>query len=1722
MKKFLFKSFGAFALLFLFSMHLFSQGQSTTQGKEFWLSYGKNYTYSALPKLLQLRIVATKPTKVTLIYTFDNSTETINVAAGQVYTRVFEANDAAKIYSDATGTSKKSLHIISDELISVFAINIYKHTTDATNVLPITNYGKAYRHMTYSATGNDGYTLIAAENDTHITENKTSVIILQKGEVYSKYVSGGDMTGTLIMSDKPIAYFTTASCVNVPNGTGACDCLFQQQVPVHSWGNKFLVPLTKRGKERIRVVASQDGTTITQTGATIMAHPGTGSLVNLKAGQFVELEAALSDGGCYLQSDKPIAVASFLMGLDYPNLYKKGDPAMAWVPPIEQTVMNVAIAPFIEKETSVLEEHHALIVTPTATKNATTMTIGTGTPQALSGGTWTDNAASGFSFYSMPLTNETTTYYFENAAGLSVMGYGLGPYESYYYLAASSARQLNPAFYLNDIHFEDANGQTYCAGQFKVRGVAQMPLAKESGAIKWFIDDQEQTEARDKLEWTITSLSLDIPHEIKMVVKTAYNDVLTLTTKITVVDPKPLKISGDPYICPPAQSVTLKASDGPARYQWYLNGDSITGATKNEWTVTKDKAGKYTVIGYYGTCQSPMSDTVAVVDGCKAILKMAYDGNGQTSGTVPTDEKSPYVDNAEVTVKGVGDLKRTDATIIGWSFSKNDVIAEKNKVPADLKKENDKFHITKDTTLFAVWAVDKTGPDGKPDGTPDYDQFGVTYDGNKNTSGTAPTDPNRYNANTDVTLKEQGDLKRDSAVFIGWSSTQAPLVMTKSAEPSDLKKGKDKFKITTDAKFFAVWAIDKTGPGGKPDGKPDYDQAGLTYDGNENTGGTAPVDPNRYNDNDDVTVLDKGDLARMNAVFLGWLFEKKSLITKKADVPAGIMVKGNTFKYSANTHTLFAVWGEDKTGPEGKPDSKPDYLQNGVTYNGNENTGGVAPTDVNRYNNGDAVTVKDSGTLVRTEAVFLGWSFTKKALITKAADIPSDLKKKGATFVSTTDTTLFAVWAIDKTGPGGKPDGKPDFDQEGVTYDGNENTGGTVPTDAGLYNDGDDVTVKDKGNLTRMNAVFIGWLFEKKPVVTKKADVPTGMKQANDKFKYSATTAKLFAVWGEDKTGPNGTPDDIPDYLQMGITYNGNKNTGGTAPKDPKRYNKDNNVTLLDKGDLTRTEATFIGWSFSAQELIKSKAEENAVTDLKKPTETFAITTDTTVYAVWAIDKTGPGGKPDGKPDYDQFGVTYNGNKNTGGTAPTDANRYNKDEEVTLKDKGDLTRTETTFIGWSFSEKDVITKAADIPSDLKKKDEKFPITADTTVYAVWAIDKTGPGGKPDGKPDYAQKGLSYDGNENTSGTAPTDANLYNDGDKVTVKDKSDLARMEAVFIGWLFEKKPLVTTKTDEPNNRMKAGDKFDFDSATPTLFAVWAVDKTGPNGTPDEVPDYLQKGVTYEGNGNTGGTAPEDPNRYNDSTMVTVLGKGTLERDSAVFLGWSFSQKNLITTKEEQTAVTDLMKPDTTFKIMADVTLYAVWAKDANKNGVPDYNEVYVTWHPGVQFRVLGIPKPEAVSKGKNQLTSKGYAVRGFVLLGWSNRPKPVVRTQAAENNVKPLSKIGDFIDIQRDTTVYAIWAIDANNNGAPDYNDNGKEYQTRRASLRRLSEDEAVAIRVWAHDGMLYIASNRRTHADVYTRSGALYKRIDVAEGQINEPLPAGFYVVAIEGMRYKVFVK
>ena len=184
----------------------------------------------------------------------------------------------------------------------------------------------------------------------------------------------------------------------------------------------------------------------------------------------------------------------------------------------------------------------------------------------------------------------------------------------------------------------------------------------------------------------------------------------------------------------------------------------------------------------------------------------------------------------------------------------------------------------------------------------------------------------------------------------------------------------------------------------------------------------------------------------------------------------------------------------------------------------------------------------------------------------------------------------------------------------------------------------------------------------------------------------------VYAVWAIDENGPEGEPDDTPDYLQYHLIYDGNGNTSGEAPTDSKLYNKDDVATLLGKGDLIREGTTFLGWSLTKNELITSAAEEEAAGILGS-TVTFTKDEELTVYAVWAVDENGPEGEPDDTPDYLQYHLIYDGNGNTSGEAPTDSKLYNKDDVATLLGKGDLIREGATFLGWSLTKNELITNS---------------------------------------------------------------------------------------------------------------------------------------------------------------------------------------------------------------------------------------------------------------------------------------------------------------------------------------------------------------------------------------------------------------------------------------------
>ena len=430
---------------------------------------------------------------------------------------------------------------------------------------------------------------------------------------------------------------------------------------------------------------------------------------------------------------------------------------------------------------------------------------------------------------------------------------------------------------------------------------------------------------------------------------------------------------------------------------------------------------------------------------------VTYNGNGQTSGSAPTDTNSPYVSGAVVTVLGnTGNLVRTGYRFLGWNTSQSATTAQYTA--------GNTFTITQNTTLYAIWKQ----------------TFTLTYNGNGNTSGSAPNDNSSpYDTGSTVTvLGNTNNLVKTDHTFLGWSTSN-------SATSAQYTQGST-FTITQNTTLYAVW---------QPNSSPTYK---VTYNGNNNTGGSVPTDNNNYVNGATVTVaVNSGNLVRTNYAFKGWA------TTNNASTPtytvSGSTVTPPTFTMGNANVTLYAVW-------------KPTYS---VTYNANRPSGssgaGSLPSTA-RYEQGATVSVAtNSGNLTTTGYVFKGWATTNNA--SSPTYTVSGSTVTPSTFVmGAVNITLYAVW-------------KPTYS---VIYDVNRPVGvsgtGTVPSVV-LYEQGDVVFVAiNSGNLTAVGYVFKGW------GSTSNATVPTyvvsGSTVNPPSFSMSASNITLYAVW--QPTGGGG------------------------------------------------------------------------------------------------------------------------------------------------------------------------------------------------------------------------------------------------------------------------------------------------------------------------------------------------------------------------------------------------------------------------------------------------------------------------------------------------------------------------------------------------------------------------------------------------------------------------
>jgi len=556
---------------------IFSLQAQNTEGREFWLTFGFNPGQNQnQPVDLYIRIAnGGNATSGKIEFTELGTFIPFNILPNQIFTYKinYQSTQFYAVYNTTMGKTNKSVRITSDQNVSVYIMNQCYAATDATNIFPITTLATEYRQISYTPSiGLDAYVVVATENNTTVEHNGTFLATLNKGEVYYR-TQNSDMTGVRISSSKPVAFFTVPQGNNIPGPpfSHCCgDILFQQLAPVNTWGKTFFVPVSHFTIDRVRIVASENGTTITQIGGALVSSQGSQmSLNNLQAGQFVELEILLNSAntGCQYQG------------------FNISDPAQSWLPALEQKVPASLIAPFKPDGSTLITIHHALIVTQTATKNDTKFSVGGGPLMSLIGGSWKDHLVSGMSFYNLPLTNSNDSYYFTNNNGLVILCYGAGNAESYYYLAGSAMRDLDAAFYANDIHFQELKENPFCAGLVEFRAEINGLHPTHSERLTWWIDGVEYLPAKNLEQWSKTFSVGE--YEIKMIVRYENDETATKIGTLKIIpcnysaeffaNDIPHSLLQNNTICNKTGKVDFRAvvegiHPGAGSLKWYVDG----------------------------------------------------------------------------------------------------------------------------------------------------------------------------------------------------------------------------------------------------------------------------------------------------------------------------------------------------------------------------------------------------------------------------------------------------------------------------------------------------------------------------------------------------------------------------------------------------------------------------------------------------------------------------------------------------------------------------------------------------------------------------------------------------------------------------------------------------------------------------------------------------------------------------------------------------------------------------------------------------------------------------------------------------------------------------------------------------------------------------------------------------------------------------------------------
>jgi len=324
----------------------------SNQGREFWMTFTGAFAYNPSPDaganlIISSETAATVTVEVFSVYRMNGewqknrSLRSFSVEAGKK--TMVEVDEGFSQYRDQFDQAlPTAIHIQSDAPVAVQALDHERNSTDGSLILPTGLLGQEYFVMSYingvaSSVFGTQFAVVATKPQTQVTITPTAAtahhpagvpftVTLEVGDVYrmqNTQDAMGDLTGSRIQSDKPVAVFAGHNLAYVPFDVPFGDQLYEQMPPVDLWGRHFVtMPLRGRtGGDLFRILAAADNTHVSINGEVV---------ATLKRGQFYE--NVLKDPASIV-ADQRVLVAQFAQGHDLD--WTTGDPFLSLVPPYE-------------------------------------------------------------------------------------------------------------------------------------------------------------------------------------------------------------------------------------------------------------------------------------------------------------------------------------------------------------------------------------------------------------------------------------------------------------------------------------------------------------------------------------------------------------------------------------------------------------------------------------------------------------------------------------------------------------------------------------------------------------------------------------------------------------------------------------------------------------------------------------------------------------------------------------------------------------------------------------------------------------------------------------------------------------------------------------------------------------------------------------------------------------------------------------------------------------------------------------------------------------------------------------------------------------------------------------------------------------------------------------------------------------------------------------------